>query len=92
VARIFSLQAKFESYFSSWAALVKISDEKVTISAKLKFFLVILMLLLTAFDRISCSRKSICCFFVIKNRNAMRKMHAETGCVNAPLWLEFYYN
>ncbi len=62
VARLFWSKAKFENYFSSRAALLEISDDKVTISAKQKN-LVLFMLLLIVFDQISDSRRSLCCFF-----------------------------
>jgi len=48
--------------FLSRAASFEIGDDKVTISAKQKYF-VLLMLLMTAFDQISGSKRSICCFF-----------------------------
>jgi len=51
----FLIAAKFENYFSSWAALLEITDFKVTILAKQK--MVLLMLLLTIFDQIFHNRK-----------------------------------
>ncbi len=45
VARLFWSRAKFENYFSLWAAQFKISDDKVTIFATQNFFLVFFMLL-----------------------------------------------
>jgi len=60
VARLFCLRAKFENYFSLWAALLKIvSYDKVTI-----FAIDLFMLLLTVFDQISGSRRSMMLFLL----------------------------
>jgi len=44
VAGLFWSRAEFQNYFSLWAAQFKISDDKVTMSAKQKFILVFFML------------------------------------------------
>ncbi len=59
VARLFCSRAKLENYFSLQAALLKIvSYDKVTASAKKKK-IGLVMLLMTVFDQISGSRRSI---------------------------------
>jgi len=59
VDRLFCSRAKFENYFSSQATLFKIvSYDKVTTSAKQKK-IGLYMLLLTVFDQISGSRRSM---------------------------------
>jgi len=64
LATLFCLQAKFENYFLLWAALFKIvSYDKVTTSAKQKK-IGHFDILLTVFDPISGSRRSMLLFLL----------------------------
>ena len=90
VARLFWLRAKFKNYFSLRASLFEISDDKVTILRSRYFFLVLLMLLLSVFDQIYGSRRSMLLFLITeKGPRAAKKvggLHAARGPHFGHVW------
>jgi len=86
VATLFCLRAKFENYFSLQATLFKIvSYDKVTTSAELKKW-VFLKLLLSVFDQISGSRRSMLLFLLQEKGPRAAKISWR-----ATLWPCLYY-
>ncbi len=83
--RLFCSWAKFENYFSSRAALFKIvSYDKVTTSAKQKK-IGLFMLLLTVFDQLSGSRRSMLLFLLPEKRSKGRTLALAMSGLNIQL-------